>query len=178
MSAIAKVGVQSTFQFTPQGPVGHLACVLSFKDPFNSDVSVNVPPRIDTVTSIFENGADGSTVLKFSTNPLPDNNLTMNPTPLDLITRQFPTLLNCPLLGALASLGNLVKTFHDIFSDADFGNTYAKVFFNGKYSYDLPAIHLSLPIKPTIIRFQEKQIILAPLIKDSYIGFYNKPNGR
>lgn len=173
LSASSVIGVNSTFEFHPMGPVGHLACALKFKDPYNCSVSADVPPNNMHATGVFDNSASNRLYFNFKTSPVKNIGLVMNPTPLQLISKDIPTLLDCPLLGALSALGNLTKTFHDIFTKADFDDKYASIFFDGKYNFDFPAMSLGVPIKSAHLKLMEKEILLTPVAKDSYIGFFN-----
>jgi hypothetical protein len=171
MQANASAPLQVTFGFTPEGPAGHLVCALQFDHPYSCAASASRPLTTFQSAMSFSYDPDSSLRLNFQTSQL-DFNITANPTPIALMTRDIPALIDCPLLKFGIGLADIVKGVKDLFSDGNFGNNNVNALVNGVYAYTVPAKSFTLPIKPVHLKYQGKQIPLNPIAGSSYIGFY------
>ena len=100
-----------------------------------------------------------------------DFDINLNPTPFNLMNRDIPTLINCPLVGMVTGLADLAKTFKDIFMHGGFGNNAIEAIVNGKFKYKSKEVNFSIPLKPIDINLMNSKINLVPLEKKTYIGF-------
>jgi hypothetical protein len=165
----ANAAVNTTFGFTPEGMAGKLICSRSFDHPFSCGVdSGAVDSQSMTVATSFDSSVKDMLLMKFQTSPLTVR-LTFDPTPLQLIGKFIPTLTDCPIF---VSLVNLTSRVHDLFAPRDVHVNLANAILNGKYDYPVNGYTLSFPIKPVHIAMQDKEIVLHPVNKDTYIGFY------
>ena len=169
--ATVNAPLQTTFGFTPEGPVGHLVCVLGFNHPYNCNASSTIPPTNMAAAISFDDSTKNVLFIKFKTTPL-DIKININPTPLTLMNRDVTTLINCPLLSIGVGLGDIVKGFHDVFTGGDFQNNIQNAILNGTYTYSLKSYDFSLPIKTVQVKLLDNQIALSPANGSSYIGFY------
>ncbi len=164
-------GLNTTFGFTPEGPAGHLVCVLKFDHPYNCGASTAIPSTPFTVTSTFEQAAKDRLTIKFAVDSQ-SVHINIDPTPLTLMNRDITTLLNCPLLQFGVGLTDIVKGFKDLFFKGDFLTNTEKAIVEGQYDYKLKSYDFTLPINAIQLKLNENTITLNPLNQATYFGFY------
>lgn len=163
--------LNTTFGFTPEGPAGHLVCVLKFDHPYNCGASTTIPTTPFKITSTFEQAAKDRLTIKFAADSQYVH-INIDPTPLTLMNRDITTLLNCPLLQIGVGLTDIVKAFKDLFFKGDFLTNTEKAIVEGQYDYKLKAYNFTLPINGIQLKLNENKITLNPLNQATYIGFY------
>jgi len=169
-SANVNVPINTTFGFTPEGPVGYLACVVKFDHPYNVNVSAIKPLTPERITTVFDSSINNSLSIKIQTAPT-DFDIKIDPTPFSLLNRDIAVLIDCPFIGKLTGIADIAKGFKDVFSDGNFSNPVINAIFNGKYDFTLKGETLNLPLKPVQVKLLENKIQLNPINESTYIGF-------
>ena len=169
--ANVSASIQTTFGFTPEGPAGHLLCVLKFDHPYNCNAVAAIASTPVKIGSVYNSSNRESINFKFQSTPL-SIPIKVDPTPLTLMNRDIGLLLNCPLIKYGVGLADLGKGFRDVLTDKDFPTDFGSIVVDGKYNYAVDPYNFDIPFNQISLKLSDKKIILNPVNEKLFIGFY------